>query len=51
MLPRFLGEHVTVLHALLLVAGLLSLACVLTGAVRPLPPGDDQGVRSSPRAS
>ena len=47
----FLGEHVTVLHALLLVAGLLSLACVLTGAVRPLPPGDDQGVRSSPRAS
>jgi MFS family permease len=32
----FLGEHVTVLRALVVVAGLLALAAVLTPALRPL---------------
>jgi predicted MFS family arabinose efflux permease len=31
----FVGEHVTVARALLLVAGLLALTCLLLGAVRP----------------
>jgi predicted MFS family arabinose efflux permease len=33
----FVGEHVTVARALLLVAGLLALTCLLLGAVRPPP--------------
>jgi predicted MFS family arabinose efflux permease len=34
----FVGEHVTVARALLLVAGLLALTCLLLGAVRPPAP-------------
>ena len=33
----YLGEHVTVLHALMAVAVVLALATLITGAMRPLP--------------